>query len=168
MIRRKIQNKLRSSENMPEAHMTKIKIPLPPNDPSGGDSESVWADSGQNGTFILRNVPIFAKGLSYGDTVKTKTEDGIPVFEDVVQRGGHSTYRIYSKSDRQSPEVLDVLRTLKKLHCDIEPATDKIVGLDVLPGADIYEVYRVLDDAEQAGILEFQEGHCGHPLKPTV
>jgi hypothetical protein len=148
--------------------MTKIKIPLPPDDASGGDSESVWADPGQNETFVLKNIPIFAKGLSYGDTVRARTRDGILVFEEVVRRGGHSTYRVYAKSDRKSPAVLDVLRSLEKMHCDIEPATDKIVGVDVPPEADIYAVYRVLDEAEQAGILEFQEGHCGHSLKPRV
>jgi hypothetical protein len=145
--------------------MVKIKIPLPPNDPSGGEAEWVWADPEENNAFVLRNVPTFAKGLSYGDTVRTRIEDDVPVFEDVVRRGGHSTYRIYAKSDRRSPEVTNVLQTLEKMHCDLEPATDKIVNVDVLPEADIYAVYRVLDDAEQAGILEFEEGHCGHPLR---
>jgi hypothetical protein len=144
--------------------MVKIKIPLPPNDPSGGDAEWLWADA-EGDTFVLRNVPIFVKGLSYGDSVKAKIEDGVPVFDHVVDRGGHSTYRIYAKSDRRSPEVTNVLQTLERMHSDLEPATDKIVGVDVLPEADIYAVYKILDDAERAGVLEFQEGHCGHPLR---
>ena len=145
--------------------MVKIKIPLPPNDPSGGEAEWVWADPEGNNTFVLRNVPTFAKGLSYGDAVKARIEDDIPVFDDVVRRGGHSTYRIYAKSDRKSPEVMNVLQTLERMHCDMESATDKIVNVDVLPEADIYDVYRVLEEAERAGILEFEEGHCGHPLR---
>jgi hypothetical protein len=44
--------------------------------------------------------------LSYGDTVKARIEDDVPVFDDVVRRGGHSTYRIYAKSDRKSPEIM--------------------------------------------------------------
>jgi hypothetical protein len=60
--------------------------------------------------------------------------------------------------------VATVLETLEKMHCDLEPATDKIVGIDVLPEADIHEVYRVLEEAERTGVLEFEEGHCGHPL----
>ena len=54
---------------------------------------------------------------------------------------------------------MSVLQALEKMHCDIEPATDKIVGIDVLPEADINEVYRVLQEAERAGILEFEEGY---------
>jgi hypothetical protein len=102
-----------------DENLVKIKIPLPPNDPSGGEAEWLWADPAERNTFILRNVPTFAKGLSYGDTVKTKFEDDVPVFEDVVRRGGHSTYRIYAKSDRRSPEVMNVLLTLEKKHCDL-------------------------------------------------
>ena len=145
--------------------MVKVKIPLPENDPSGGEAEWVWADRAGDDTFLLRNIPTFVYGLSYGDTVRAKEEDGVLVFGGVVQRGGHSTYRAYAKSDRKSPEVMAVLQTLEKMHCDIEPATNKIVGLDVLPEADIYQVYRVLEEAERAGILEFEEGHCGHPLR---
>jgi hypothetical protein len=142
----------------------KIKIPLPANDASGGEAEWVWADPAGNDTFVVRNVPTFVYGLSYGDTVRAKREDDVPVFEGVVQRGGHSTYRVYAKSDRKSPQVMSVLQTLEKMHCDLDPATNKIVGIDVLPEADIYEVYRVLEEAERTGVLEFEEGHCGHPL----
>jgi hypothetical protein len=151
-----------------EENMVKIKIPLPPSDPSGGEAEWVWGAPEGNNTFVLKNVPTFAKGLSYGDTVKARIEDDVPVFVDVVRRGGHSTYRIYAKSDRKSPEMTNVLQTLENMHCDMEPATDKIVNVDVLPEADIYAVYQVLEDAERAGILEFEEGHCGHPLRPKL
>jgi len=148
-----------------EEKPVKIKIPLPPNDPSGGEAEWVWAEPAGNNTFVLKNVPTFAKGLSYGDVVKARIENDVPVFEDVVRHGGHSTYRIYANSDRRNSDVMKVIQTLEKMHCEMENATDKIVGVDVLPEADINAVYKVLDDAERTGILEFQEGHCGHPLK---
>jgi len=147
-----------------EENMVKIKIPLPMNDASGIDAEWLWAEP-EGDSFVLKNVPIFAYGLSYGDSVRIRIEDDVLVFQDIVRRGGHSTYRIYAKSDRSSPEVVNVLTNLEKLCCDLEPATNKIVGVDVLPEADVYEVYRVLEEAERNGILEFEEGHCGHPLK---
>jgi hypothetical protein len=149
-----------------EEQLVKIKIPLPPNDPSGGEAEWVWANPEGDGTFALRNVPTFAKGLSYGDSVRARIEDGIPVFERVVRHSGHSTYRIYAKTSCESAEVLNVLKTLQDMHCHIEPATNRIVNVDVLPEADIYAVYKVMNDAERASILEFEEGHCGHQLRP--
>ena len=144
--------------------MVKIKVPLPPKDPSGGEAEWMWADADGENRFILRNVPVFAFGLSYGDAVNTRVVNGVPVFASVAQHNGHSTYRIYTKTDRHAPEVMALLDRLKTLGSDIEVATDKIIGVDVLPKADVYAVYAALQDAEQNGIIEFEEGHCGHPL----
>jgi hypothetical protein len=147
-----------------EEHNVKIKIPLPENDPSGGEAEWVWAEHTGSNMFVIRNVPTFAYGISCGDTVKAKTEDGVLVFDAVAERGGHSTYRVYTKSDRKSSEVVQVLQALEKSRCEIEPAMNKVVGIDVLPNANIFEVYRILEQAERAGVLEFDEGHCGHPI----
>jgi hypothetical protein len=148
-----------------EKDLVKIKIPLPPGDASGGDAEWVWAKPTNNNEFVLKNVPTFAKGLSYDDVITTELVDGSLVFERVLRRGGHSTYRIYGNSDRRDADVVKVARKLEEMHCEMENATNKIIGVDVLPEADIYAVYKILDDAEKAGILEFQEGHCGHPLR---
>jgi hypothetical protein len=60
---------IRINNNMGDP-MVKIKVPLPPDDPSGGEAEWMWADDDGESRFILRNVPVFAFGLSYGDTVK--------------------------------------------------------------------------------------------------
>jgi hypothetical protein len=142
----------------------KIKVPLPPNDPSGAEAEWMWADVDGENRFVLRNIPVFAFGLSYGDAVDATTVDGVPVFTNVAQHNGHSTYRVYANADRQAPEVVALLNRLKPLGCDIEVATDKIIAVDVLPRADIYAVYAALQEAEQQGIIKFEEGHCGHPL----
>jgi len=149
-----------------EENLVKITIPLPKDNAAGADTESVWAEPQGDGTYKIKNVPFYAKGTSCEDVVEAEPQNGNLVFKRVVRHSGHSTYRIYAKTDRRSSEVMNVLQALEKMHSDIEPATDKIVGVDVLPEADIYAVYQVLDDAERAGILEFQEGHCGHPLRP--
>lgn len=143
--------------------MVKIKVPLPPNDPSGGEAEWMWAEADGENRFILRNVPVFAFGLSYGDAVNATSVNGIPVFANVAEHNGHSTYRIYVKTDRHAPEVVGLLDRLKKLGCDVEIATDKIAAVDVLPKADVYAVYAALQGAEKKGTIEFEEGHCGHP-----
>jgi hypothetical protein len=142
--------------------MVKIKVPLPPNDASGGEAEWLWADADSENQFILRNIPVFAFGLSYGDLVNAPLVDGVPVFSDVAQSNGHSTYRIYSKHDRHAPEVIDLPDCLKATGVGTELATDRIVALDVPPETDVYAVYSALQEAERNGIIEFEEGHCGH------
>ncbi|HWZ43512.1 MAG TPA: DUF4265 domain-containing protein [Candidatus Saccharimonadales bacterium] len=146
-------------------NMVKVTISLPENNLAGAVTESVWAEPQADGTYRVRNVPFYAKGISYGDLVEAEPKDGLLMFKGVAQHSGHSTYRIFANGGRTAPDVLALVETLKKMHCDIEPATDKLVGVDVLPEADIYKVYATLEQAEREGKIDFQEGHCGHPLR---
>jgi hypothetical protein len=156
-------------EEESKENMVKIKIPVPPNDPSEVEAEWLWAEKVGDNAYALRNIPIFVYGLSSGDVVKVKDEDGFLVFDSVAQPGGHSTYRIYTKSsegwrDLKDPKVEKVIQSLLGMHCKMENSNNRIIGIDVLPEADLHAVYKVMDDAEKAGILQFEEGHCGHPV----
>src|ERR1051326_1567993 len=145
--------------------MVKIRIPLPERDASGANAEWLWAAPIGNNTYALRNIPIFVFGLSYDDVVVAEPEGENLAFRRVIGRGGHSTYRTYSKPNRHDPKVIYLLEQVFRLGCDLEPATGRIVGVDVLPKTDGHAVYAALQKAEDAGILEFEEGHCGHPLR---
>ncbi len=144
--------------------MVKITIPLSDDNLSGATSESLWAEPKDNGRYVLRNVPFYAKGLSCDDLVEAEQSGGNLVFQRVAQHNGHSTYRVYARQGRTAPDVAALLEKLRGMRCDVEPATDKLVGIDVLPEADVYRVYAALSEAEQAGTIDFQEGHYGHQL----
>jgi hypothetical protein len=145
--------------------LVKIKISLPEDDDSGGQAEWVWALPLTDDIFKLKNIPVFAYNLSFDDEVHASSQDGVPVYDGVVKHMGHSTYRIYAKNTRTDPQILNLLSTLKGQGCEFENATNKIVAVDVWPAADIHVVYRTLQAAEDSGILEFDEGHCGHPVR---
>jgi hypothetical protein len=145
--------------------MVKIKIPLSEDNLAGAEAEWVWAEPQIDGTYAIKNIPFYAQGISCEDIVKAEPEDGTLVLKGIARRSGHSTYRIYAEAGRTTPGLLALLETLRKMHCDIEAATDKLVGVDVLPEADVYKVYETLADSERAGIIDFQEGHCGHPRR---
>jgi Domain of unknown function (DUF4265) len=145
--------------------MVKITIPLPKDNLAGADTESIWAEPQDDGTYKIKNVPFYAKGISCEDIVEAEPHEGALVFRQVVKHNGHSTYRIYASGGHNSPNVAALVGALREMHCDIEPATDKLVGVDVLPEADISKVYKTLEDAERKGEIDFQEGHCGHTLK---
>jgi hypothetical protein len=150
----------------PDPPLVKIKVRLQPDDAPGFDAEWLWAEPVGESRFLLRNVPFFAYGLSYGDSVSATLEDSILVFDKILDRGGHSTYRIYSKVEREDPRIIQLLGVLGNSHCDLERANNKLIGLDVLPEADADTVYQALEEAEAAGYISFDEGHCGHPLNP--
>ena len=151
-----------------QEQLVKITIPLPPDNLAGAATESVWAEPLDDGTYKVKNVPFYAKGLSCEDIVEAEPQEGTLVFKRVVRHNGHSTYRIYAASGRTTPDAESVVEKLQEMHCDIEPATDNLVGVDVLPEADIYKVYGTLADAERSGKIDFQEGHCGHPLRSNA
>ena len=150
---------------MNDNNLVKIKIPLDGNNLANAHAEWIWAQPLGNGKYVVDNIPFYAKGISCEDVVSAEPEDGALTLQKVERHGGHSTYRVYASAGRAEPTVISLLEKLKGLHCDIEPATDKLVGVDVLPNADIYAVYEALAESERAGVVDFDEGHCGHALK---
>jgi len=148
----------------PKGAMRKIRIALPEDAWHKVEAEWLWAERIEDSIYALRNTPFYALGLSYDDRVKVDDADGNPTMRGVVSRGGHSTYRIFAKKGHENPRVQALLKKLNDLHCGIEGATQKLIAVDVLPEADIHMVYRALEEAQHAGIIDFEEGHCGHPL----
>lgn len=141
----------------------------------GDATESVWAEpvSGDSSTFVIRNTPFFAKGVSFLDTVIAdidKDRDDVFIFSRAKKGSGHSTYRIII--EQISKTFLSYWKKLEKLGCSYESASyetsegDKILyAIDVPALTDIYAVYTILEKGEKNGIWIFEEGHCGHPLK---
>lgn len=148
----------------PKAGMRKIRIGLPEDAWHGVEAEWAWGEQIEDSIYALRNVPFYAMGLSYDDRVKVDDVDGTLRMLGVVSRGGHSTYRIFANKGQDNSRVQALLKKLNELHCDIEGATKKLIAVDVLPEADIHKVYGALEEAQRDGIIDFQEGHCGHPL----
>jgi hypothetical protein len=148
----------------PEGGTKKIRILLPEDAWHKVEAEWLWGELIEDSIYALRNTPFYALGLSYDDRVKVDDVDGNLTMLGVVSRGGHSTYRIFAKKGDENSRVQALFRKLHDLHCGIEGATEKLIAVDVLPEADIHKVYQVLERAEQDGIIDFEEGHCGHPL----
>jgi hypothetical protein len=128
-------------------------------------TETLWAERIDQRRFRLRNVPFFVFGVSVEDVVLAQTsEDGVIEFEAVLIHSGHSTYRIMARA-ASSPEVLQQKwQGLEQLGCTYEQGPGSLRAVDVPPSADIYEVYKLLEQGEHEGVWEFEEGHCGHPV----
>jgi hypothetical protein len=47
----------------------------------------------------------------------------------------------------------------------VRPGERILFAVDVPPEVDVHVAYHILEQAEQAGVWIFQEGHLGHPLK---
>lgn len=145
--------------------LAKIQFRLRREDWENIRSESLWAQPAGQHKFVLKNSPFYAYGVSAEDTVQTKSRKGVFVFERVLCRGGHSTYRILlggALSVRDSA-FLKYWNPIENLGCTFELAKKSWLAVDIPPRTDIQRVYSYLEKAERDGVWSFEEGHCGHP-----
>jgi hypothetical protein len=132
----------------------------------GYGSERLWAEPVAENRYRLRNSPFYAYGISTEDVVFAKPDASAGLlFEGVSLRGGHSTYRILSKQGLEEVAFRAPWERLQVLGCTYEQASPHLLSVDVPPHADIYAVYALLERGENAGVWDFEEGHCGHPLR---
>lgn len=55
---------------------------------------------------------------------------------------------------------------LEALGCSYEEGP--VLAVDVPRCADIHAVYELLEAGASRNVWDFEEGHCGHPLRPPV
>ena len=140
---------------MSEPQLKKIRVVLPEDAWHGVEAEWVWAEKFKEDIYWLRNVPFYARGISYDDQVKVEDVNGTLQLAGVVARGGHSTYRIFAPKGQMNDRVQALIRKLNELHSYIEGANRKLLAVDVLPEADIHKVYSLLAEARSSGIIDF-------------
>ena len=127
--------------------------------------ETLWAEAVGEGRYRLRNVPILAFGYSEQDVVTATEIAGKLRVNGVAEPGGHSTYRLFFTAPTDDEKFNLLWEPLEKLGCTFERANTRVIGIDVPPHADVYAVYAILEQGEQAKNWSFEEGHCGHRLR---
>lgn len=148
-----------------EGDLTKVTFTLEKADWHDHASETMWAEPIDGQRFRIRNVPFYAYGVSYDDTVVASETDEGRIVEDVSERGGHSTYRIFVTNTEMLRSFPEYWSPLERLGCTLERATARLLAVDVPPQADIYAVYDALSKGEAAGVWDFEEAHVGHALR---
>ncbi|MFC3654564.1 DUF4265 domain-containing protein [Xanthomonas hyacinthi] len=121
-----------------------------------------------DGNFVLDNSPFYAFGISCGDVFSASpSEDGGLVFSEVVSRGGHSTYRVKLPAGRKHEDFLAHWLVLEKLGCTYEGSSanpERLYSIDVPAGADVFEIYRLLEEGEREKAWFFEEGYYFKPV----
>lgn len=80
----------------------------------------------------------------------------------MVERGGHSTYRLFVTDAERLELFLEQWHPLELLGCTLERATERLIGVDVPAEADIHQVYELLEAGQARGVWDFEEAHAGH------
>jgi Domain of unknown function (DUF4265) len=139
----------------------KVIFDLNPEDQQRYSTEGVWAERVGPDEFRILNSPFFVFGVSADDVVKATLRDNDYRFERVVQKGGHSTYRIFLQDGRtvQGDDFRSRWETIRRLGATFENANDRFVSVDVTPAGDIVKVYDLLKQGEADGVWVFEEGN---------
>ena len=153
--------------------LVKIAVQTSVDGLSGGSPERLFAVpvEGVHDQFEIHNSPFYAKGISYLDVVEAVDDEEAPGhlhYARTIQGGGHSTYRILIEKGQPSfPSWWERLEDTGCTYEFTEEGAHLLYAVDVPPKADIYTVYRILQEGEDLGVWTFDEGHCGHPLRGT-
>jgi hypothetical protein len=149
--------------------MIQVRLKLEDDSWHGAGSEGVWVKLikpvADKAIVEVSNIPFFSTALSFGDKILIAFRNNEVVFESVVERGGHSTYRIFFQNPN-GHEARTLLR-FNELGCDWESASfngGKLFALDIPPHVSIYDIYEMLESGEKEGVWLFEEGFVGHLL----
>jgi hypothetical protein len=147
-----------------------VRLKLEDDSWHGAGSEGIWTklikSLADKAIVEVNNIPFFSTALSLGDRILIAFENNEVVFDSVVERGGHSTYRIFFQNP--TGDEARILLGFNELDCSWESTSfrgGKLFALDVPPHVDIYDVYEMLESGEKDGLWLFEEGYVGHLLK---
>ena len=142
--------------------LVKVRFELEAGSWHGFATEWIWAQDLGTASYRIDNIPFYIFGVSCDDVILCKKIDGELHFDRVILRGGHSTYRIFAKDGRDAPAFKEFWDRMANLGCECEGMTPHFVSVDVPPSADIHAVYAEMTRGQGTGVIDFEEGHCGH------
>jgi uncharacterized protein DUF4265 len=156
-----------SNSHLQSHERVKIRFPLSKEDSEEGvEAENLWAEDLGLGRYVIDNIPLYVYGVSNQDTVTAALIGNRLCFDKVVERGGHSTYRVLLKDEAGygSTAFQDYWQRLRVLNCSQEVARRRWVAIDVPGNSNADAVYEILELGEANGVWTFEEAHCGHPV----
>ena len=111
------------------------------------DVETLWAFSLGEDLYKIDNLPFFAYGVSWNDTVYAPYdhEEGRATFQRAVSKSGNRTVRIIFETpvgpENDSQKVLD---ELVALGCTYEGANKLLIAVNVPRGIELSDVAEIL------------------------
>jgi hypothetical protein len=124
---------------------------------ANGGGESMWAREIEGDLFAIKNLPFFAFGLNFEDVVRaTPGDSGLREVRTVVRRSGHQTLRMLFPPHVRRADQQVHLDAVKCLGASFERATDRLVAVDVPPGASYDAILALLTNLEAADVAAFE------------
>ncbi len=142
---------------LPEG-LVRIHIPLDrvPGE-AGPEHDWLWAEPLGSDRYRVESCTFFAYGISRDDVVRAppRPEDGAPVLEHVMEKGGHRTLRVALDPgiELDGAPVRALLDRIVEAGCTHEALRPKLVAVDLPSEVDVARVVALLEAGVRDGLL---------------
>ena len=131
-------------------HLTQDEDGYPP-----ADSEGVWADATDRGTYIVDNIPFYTTQATNGDEIVAVLIDGILTYESTLRKSGNSLLRIVFFNDTDPSSIR---RELLTIGCESEGSHLKsLISVNVPAHVPLMQVVQKLTPGVSAGLWDYEE-----------
>ena len=142
---------------------TKIIFKFTGENPNDQWTETIHAKHLGEDEYEIENSPFHVYGVSYGDKVKVEgTFNQLPLFKEVVEKSGNSTYRLIVLNEITNPLFTQFWQPLADKGCTYENANTKLISVNIPAKTNIDEVYKLFENGEKFGLWDFEEADFGH------
>jgi hypothetical protein len=126
-----------------------------PDDPTA-ESEGLWVRPGPNPhEYVVDNIPMFARGISRGDTVHAVEAHGELLFQRVTRRGDRVTYQLLIRPGVDERRVDPIIDQIRSLDAAFEGVKDRLLSLDVDRSREP-QLIEVLEAGWQDGVIWYE------------
>ncbi|MEQ1607094.1 MAG: DUF4265 domain-containing protein [Pyrinomonadaceae bacterium] len=93
-------------------------------------SEQIWARQIKADVFEICCIPFFAYGFALGDWVITRDDgDDKYIINSVLERKGHTTYRLFLPSNEETNAIIDEIISLECL-VEVRWRKSRLIAID--------------------------------------
>ena len=122
--------------------------------------ESMWAIPTElSNEFILDNIPLLAYGISQGDKFSTHIVNKNFFFKEILQRGGHSTFRIHFKETPIELQLKKYLSNFISIGCSYEGNGATLYAIDAPSSQAQEKLIPLLCAGEINNVWDYEEGY---------
>jgi hypothetical protein len=118
-------------------------------------SESLWCVPTAYGSYVVDNIPFYAREISMGDEITADASEGLLVFKSVLKPSANSTIRVFVKRKEAQERITSALRNF---DCDTETMEGMpLIAVSLPPDCQLQEALAFVDEEADLGTVAIEE-----------
>jgi len=118
-------------------------------------SEFLWCIPTDHGSYIVDNIPFYAREISMGDEVAADVSKGHLAFRSVLKPSANSTLRVFVKRKEAQERIT---AQLQQFGCDTEAMDGMpLIAVSLPPDCRLKDTLVFMDKEADSGTIGFEE-----------